>query len=426
MTADNPILLIGTGMSHDHSDLASDPDIVTADAVIGSSAVLDSLNTITARKIPVKTPVSETLDTAEILWKQGKRIAVLTSGDPLFYSLGVSFVQRFGEDAFLIRPGFTSMQTAATRLCIPWDSVITVSVHGRKGFLPLAHAAMRQSSICLLTDRANTPARAAQFLLKRGLTQFSVRIAARLGNDDELFWRGSLAEATEGSFPTPCVAFFLPDTSLPAPLPLCPGQPEAMYVHEGALITKWPVRAAVLAALRIEPHHIVWDLGAGSGSVAVEAASLAREGHVIAVERESGRISHIEENRKKFGAANLAILHATMPLCLETTYAVASDAELPDNRLPDPNRIFIGGGLGGSPEEATATIHHAWQRLLPGGRMVIACVLLENFALARKELLALTPNADVTLVQTAVSYPLGNDIHLQGQNPVFLIATQKN
>ncbi len=209
-------------------------------------------------------------------------------------------------------------------------------------------------------------------------------------------------------------------------MPLCPGQPESAYAHEGGRITKWPVRAAALAALRIEPHHVVWDLGAGSGSVAVEAAFLARRGHVLAVEREEGRIRNIKENRRRFGAANLDILHAAMPDCLEMDFSLATEAEICGDSMPSPDRIFIGGELGGGANEAGRLLNLAWKRLLPGGRIVASCVLLDDVQLARKGLQTLDPDADVFLVQAACSAPLGNDMHLQALNPVFCIAAQKS
>jgi precorrin-6Y C5,15-methyltransferase (decarboxylating) len=426
MAPDNRIALIGTGMDRKGTGLAAHPGIAGADAVIGSKTVLEALGTIPARKIAVRTPIADLLDEAASLLERGKKLAVLTGGDPLFYSIGVSFMERFGAETFRVYPGVSSLQLAAAELGIPWGNVATVSAHGRKNLLPLAHAAMRGGPVCLLTDETNTPGAAARFLAERGLTAFAVRVAANLGGEDAFFWRGSLAEAADRPFPNPAVIFFLPDPSLPAPRPVCPGQPEAAFAHEGSLITKWPVRAAALAALRIEPRHVVWDLGAGSGSLAVEAASLARNGRVIAVEREEARIRHIEENRRRFGAANLDILHAAMPLCLEEGYADAGGSAFHGDGLPPPDRIFIGGGLGSNAEEAARLIRLAWRRLLPGGRMAASCVLLENLALARDTMGALDKAAEVTLIQAASTVPLGSGAHLRGLNPVFLIAAQKN
>lgn len=429
MTPENRIALIGLGIDRQPAalaaHLAAHPAIGAADAVIGTADVLEGLGPVAARKIAIRTPIADLLAEAAALLDSGCSLAVLTGGDPLFYSLGSSFLERFGPEKCVVYPGVSSPQYAAAKLGIPWGSLRSVSVHGRKGLLPLAHAALHGGPVCLLTDGVNTPAAAARFLFERGVTGCTVSVAARLGSGEESFWHGTLTEAAAGSFPEPNLAFFLPDPSLPGPLPLCPGQPESAYVHEGGRITKWPVRAAALAALRIEPHHVVWDLGSGSGSVAVEAASLARRGHVVAVERDTTRIRHIEENRRRFGAANLDILHASLPLCLEKDFVPRDGTVLHGNALPQPDRIFIGGGLGGDAIDAQRLIRLAWDHLLPGGRIVVSCVLLNNFQLARDALQSLDPDAGVLLVQAGYSAPLGNDAHLQAINPVFCIAAQK-
>lgn len=419
------ITLVGTGMDSRDACLSTHPALKDADIVIAGQDILDALGDIPARTMAVKAPVTLLLDEAAALFAQGNRIVVMASGDPLFYSIGTSFAERFGPENLRILPGITSLQQAAARMGIPWGDVITVSAHGRQGLLPLAHAVMEGGPVCLLTDGKNSPDIAARFLLDRGRTGYSVHVAANIGRENESLWSGYLAEAAKKTFDDPNVAFFLPDPSLPSLLPLCPGQPETAFASDGACITKWPVRAAALAALRIESRHVVWDLGSGSGSVAIEAASLARRGHVVAVEKEARRIRNIEENRRRFGAANLDILHAAMPECLRETCPVPDDSMLAGAILPRPDRVFIGGGLGMNEEQARQIIRAAWERLLPGGRMVASCVLLENVALAQQEMALSGGHADVTLIQAGCASPLGSGTRLQGLNPVFLLAVQK-
>lgn len=425
MTADSRITLLGTGMGGAISILASHPAVADADVIIASPGILEELPGLMARAIPVKAPISAVLDEAAVALDEGKRITVLAGGDPLFYSIGVFFVERFGPERILALPGISAPQAAAAKFGLPLGDIITVSGHGRHGFLPLAHAVLHGGPVCLLTDAVNTPGSAARFLLERGRTEYTAHVAANIGSKRETLWRGTLRDAAELSFPNPNVVFFLPDPSLPAPLPLCPGQPESAFAREDELITKWPVRAVVLAALRIEPRHVVWDLGSGSGSVAIEAASLARRGRVIAVEREERRVRHIEENRKRFGAANLDIVRASTPLCLEEGYTVADGPDLRGRPLPRPDRVFIGGGLGGAPEDAARIIRLAWRHLTPGGRLVATCVLLDDIALVRRELLALDKNAETVLVQVSASVPLGGGVHLRAMNPVTSVTAHK-
>ena len=146
-----------------------------------------------------------------------------------------------------------------------------------------------------------------------------------------------------------------------------PGLLPAELRHEDGLLTKPAVRAAALALLRPEPRHTVWDLGAGSGSVALEAACLAHEGRVVAVERTPSRALDIQENRRRFGAASVDVCLGTVPQCLP--------------RLPDPHRVFIGGGLSG--DGAHNLLEQVCRRLLPGGRLVVSCILLDTLARCR-------------------------------------------
>lgn len=425
MAQEKYITIIGTGMDCQNARLSAHPALADADVVIGGKDILESLGDITARAIPVKAPVTEILDQADALLAEGKRIAVLANGDPMFHSIGVSFAERFKPENLRILPGITSLQQAAARLGIAWGNAAVVSAHGREGLLPLAHAAMADGPVCLLTDKKNTPGAAARFLLERGQAGYSVRVAVALGREGETLWHGSLAETADRTFEDPNIVFFLPDPSLPSPMPLCPGQPETAFDSDGACITKWPVRAAALAAMRIEPSHTVWDLGSGSGSVAVEAASLARRGHVVAVEKDARRVASIRENRRRFGAANLDILHAAMPECLREARPDTACSTPTEEILPRPDRVFIGGGLGVDAEQARQIIQLVWERLRPGGRMVVSCILMETMALAQKEMAALGGKADVTLIQAGCGSPLGPGTRLQGLNPVFLLAVQK-
>ena len=223
-------------------------------------------------------------------------------------------------------------------------------------------------------------------------------------------------ERSEGTAPEPGWPFGLPDAALAA---------------ENNLLTKAPVRAAGLAALGVEAGDTVWDLGAGSGSVSVEAARLAWRGRVIAVEARAGRIPLIEENRRRFGAANLEIVHGLLPEALERCLAL----------YPRPKRVFFGGGLGrGSGDGGRAgdgdgngadaagperIFRSAWEALLPGGRMVIHCVLLSTLEFVRAELDRLGVAAEVTCIQASRSAPLAGDIRLQAMNPVFLVSAAK-
>ena len=407
------IQLIGLGMTPPGPDLAAHPALTGADVLVAGKSYLAFCHALPAEKIAVTAPLSALLERLQALRGQGKRIAVLASGDPLFFGIGAALAEYFGPGSLVVTPGISSLQAAAARLALPWEGVRPVSLHGRASFLPLAHAVLDNAPVCLLTDAANSPDAAARFLLERGVSHYTVSVFEKLGDPGERMLRLSLAEAAQSRFAVPNVAFLLPDPALPAPLPLALGLPDSAYCREKELITKWPIRAAALAALRVTPTSTVWDLGSGSGSIALEAAFLARRGQVLAVERQQSRAAMIAENRSRFAAAHMDILCASLPGCLE------------DPSLPQPDRIIIGGGLGGSHQDACTLITLALQRLTPGGRLVISCVLLQSLDLARAVLREHGCEPELLCLQASQAAPLGQDQHLVAHNPVFLLAAEK-
>lgn len=389
---------------------AEHPALREADAVIGGKRLLETLAGLPARKIPIGKNVADVLAEAANLRENGARVVVLATGDPLFFGIGVSFAERFGPENLRIYPAVSSMQEGASRLALPWNAVTAVSLHGRNALLPLAHALIAGNPVCVLTDALHTPARIAARMAERGRTGYTAAVFANLGAPEESVWQGTLADMEKKEFPSPNIVFLLPDAAKEPPA-LCLGRNDADFAHENALITKWPVRAAALAALRIESRHTVWDLGSGSGAVAVEAASLAYRGLVVAVEKEAARIAHIMENRRRFGAANMEIEHGDLLSLLPA--------------LPAPDRVFMGGGLGSSRETAAAVIRNVWSALPPAGRLVISCVLLSSLEHAKETLIALNAPLEIAQIQAGFSTPLGNDLRLQAANPVFLLTAQK-
>jgi precorrin-6Y C5,15-methyltransferase (decarboxylating) len=305
----------------------------------------------------------------------------------------------------------SSLQTAAAKLGVAWADMAAVSLHGRDSLLPLGHALLERRPVCLLTDERFNPDVALAVFTDRGVTDYTAHIFGRLGFPEESRRSFRLEEGLAAAMPpSPNLIFLLPDGGT-GPGPRL-GTPDEDYAHEKGLITKWPVRAAALAALRIEPHHCVWDLGAGSGAVAVEAASLARRGRVVAVEKNPGRVEYIRENRRRFRVPHLDIVEGSAPLCLEG--------------LPDPDRVFLGGGLGADREDGAALIRAVWDRLAPGGRIVISCVLLESLSLCREALDGLGAKGEVVSLNAAVSAPLGAGDRLAAHNPVFLVAADRD
>lgn len=380
-----------------------------ADVLCGGGELLKAFENaegLKARLLPLTLPLEPLLSRLSQMRAAGERVLLLADGDPLFFGIGATLVRQLGAEAVRIIPAVSSLQQACARLALPWHRVVCLSLHGRDDLNPLNAAAGKGAPLCILTDARMTPDVLARHLLDRGVDWFTARIFERMGAPDESRHHLSLAETACRSFGPACTLLLIPDR--PPRRPHLGLEVDELAV-DGGLITKKPVRAAALSLLRVGPRHVVWDIGSGSGAVALEAAVLAHEGRVVAVERSAGRAMSIQENRRRFGAAILDVCLGQAPECLPA--------------LPDPQRVFIGGGLSG--EEAEDILGHVCHRLPPGGRVTAGCVLLESFCLCRRFLEGLGWPLEIMQVQASEARELAGDLHLTAQNPVFLLAAQK-
>ena len=359
-----------------------------------------------ARLLPLSTPLEPLLTRLSQLRAAGERVLVLADGDPLLFGIGATLVRRLGPTAVRLLPAVSSLQQACARLSLPWHKVICLSLHGRDDLRPLNVACGKNAPLCILTDARMSPDVLARHLLDRGVDWFDAHIFERMGATDETVSHLSLADAASREFGPTCTMVLVP--AAPARRPHLGLDADQLAVDRG-LITKKPVRAAALALLRIEAGHVVWDLGSGSGAVALEASVLAHEGRVIAVERSAGRAMGIQENRRRFGAANVEVRLGQAPDCLPG--------------LPDPQRVFIGGGLSG--DDGDDILGHVCLRLPVGGRVVVSCVLLDSFSLCRRFFEDMAWPVEILQISAAEGKTLGGDVHLSAMNPVFLLAAQK-
>ena len=321
-------------------------------------------------------PIKEMLDHLAFFLDQGD-VAVLASGDPLFFGIGRSLIKRFGREQLKIYPALSSAQLACSRFREPWDDMTFISAHG-KTTDNLAARILGREKTMIFTDPVNSPDKIAALLIKtlcnlgdnKRLTRIKVQVAENIELDNERLVHGSLTDVAEMSFN---------DLNLmlvkQPPLTLEPhfGLNESEFHHSRGLITKDEIRAITLHQLRLPAMGVFWDLGAGSGSVAVSAARLQPRLNVYAVEKRLEEISNIKNNAIRHETYNITICHGTAPESL--------------TELPDPDRVFIGGSGGGLAE----IIELCAARLAISGRIVINGVtdntiktapkLLEQFGL---------------------------------------------
>jgi precorrin-6Y C5,15-methyltransferase (decarboxylating) len=398
-----PVQVVGLGMSP--ADLT--PKVLEiireAQVLVGGRRLLDYFPKHRAMKIPLGKDPEGTLRQLAAL-AEAKRVVVLASGDPNFYGIGPLVVKVLGAEQVVIHPNLTTVQAACARLKMPWQDATIISLHGRSW--ELLRAALGQAGpLIIYTDPVHTPGEIARYLLDRGLTKSRLCVAEDLGQDTERVTWLNLEEAMGGEFSPLNLVLALPEpgdvVSPGAQLHL--GLPEEVLAHQAGLITKTEVRAVVLAKLRLFPGQVLWDVGAGCGSVGLEASLLIPDGKIFAVERHPERAAQIAANRDRFGVLNLEIVCAPAPVCLA--------------KLPDPQRVFVGGGG----PEVGAIVWAAMRRLMPGGRVVITAALLETLETARNVLTEAGWEVEVVHLQVSRSHPLAGGIALQALNPVWII-----
>ncbi len=379
---------------------------------VGGRRLLDACPTEfcpAAERLVISSPLDGIMETIRSVAASGKRVVVLADGDPLFFGIGHRLSREFGRENILVLPSLSTVQLAAARLGVPWEKTAFVSLHGRDDFTPLYSALVHSETIAVFTDEVNGPVEVAKAMLQRGADGFTMTVLENLGTPEERVRQLGLQETWGMEF-SPLNIIFL-EREYPPELTLHLGIPDHYYLHQRGLITKLPVRAAGLSLLAVEQESVVWDLGAGSGAVAIEASHLARAGNVYAVERNKTRAAMIRENQRRTGAWMVEVVHGQMPDCL--------------GDLPDPDRIFIGGGLGGESNLQNDLLDLACERLKPGGRMVIHCILLETLLLARTSFEKAGWHFGVTQFQANSADRLAGDLRFKAQNPVFILWAEK-
>ncbi|HEY9367791.1 precorrin-6y C5,15-methyltransferase (decarboxylating) subunit CbiE [Streptomyces sp.] len=292
---------------------------------------------------------------------EGRRIAVLASGDPMFYGIGRTLTELAGPDRLHVLPHPSSVSYACARLGWPLEAVETVSLVARP-LASLTAALHHGRRLLVLSEGAGTPAEVAGLLSDKGYGDSRLRVLEQLGSDAERVLDGAAAAwdhapgAALNVLAIDCVR--APDAPR---LGAVPGLPDEAYEHDGQL-TKRYVRAATLAALAPAPGETLWDVGGGSGSIGIEWMRTDRSCRAVAVEKHPERAARIARNAAALGVPGLQIVTGPAPEALAG--------------LPAPDAVFIGGGL-----TAPGLLDACWAALPAGGRLVANTVTLESEAL---------------------------------------------
>jgi precorrin-6Y C5,15-methyltransferase (decarboxylating) len=337
-------------------------------------------------------------------------VCVLASGDPLFFGVGHMVCKQVGAAHVEVIPHPSSVQWAFARAGLRWDDAACLSLHGRPR-TGLVSRLRRLAKVALLTDDHNTPAALAQHLVDHGVTDLRATVCENLCGPGERVRTFTLAELAACTDIGPLNVLLLvredPRWRPPPAIPFLPEDAFARRMPKKGLITKREVRLLSLAALQLRPASVVWDIGAASGSVAIEAAMLAPEGRVYAVEVEPESVEICRENVRALGVDNVEVIAGRAP-----------DALLP---LEAPDAVFVGGSKGSMEE----IIDVAWERLTPGGRLVVNAITLENVNEAYQALRKRDLSPEVTLVQIARAEPLARYLRFEALNPIQIFAVTR-
>lgn len=337
--------------------------------------------------------------------EQPETAAVLLSGDLGFYSGAKSLLPLLREAGIetACHCGISSLQYFCGRLGRPWEGIHAASAHGRS--CDPAALVRRHGTVFFLTGekRGQTPGDLCQQLVEGGCPKAQVWVGSRLSYPDEVIAIGRAEEFARMKFPPLSVVLAEGEPErLPWPY-VTPGIPDSGFIRDKVPMTKAEVRAVALSKLRIAPGDTLWDVGAGTGSVAVEMALLLREGQVFAIEGKKEACALIQENARKYGVENLTLVEGKAPAALEA--------------LPPPDGVFIGGS-GGNLREILETA----LKKNPQVRVVVAVSTLETLSQGLAALAEL-PFGETEVVQltAARSRELGRYHQMEGQNPVFLL-----
>ncbi len=339
-------------------------------------------------------------EVAELLQTSGAENAVLVySGDTGFYSGASSMLERLEALGVRARvlPGLSSIQLLAAALGRPWQGWNLVSAHGRTCD-PVAEC-MQGRPTFFLTGGSEDPATLCAQLAAEGFGDVQGVVGQCLGTPEEKLFRGSVKELAAGRFNSLSVLLVEAAEVLPR---RAPGLPDEAFERGDVPMTKQEVRAAVLAKLAVRPEDILWDVGAGTGSVSVELALAAPRGRVYAVECRPEGCALIKANREKFRTRNLVLVEGLAPAAL-------SD-------LPAPDAVFIGGSKG-----SLAAIVDAALDKNPDARICVSAIALETLSAAVAALTAKGRTVQVSQIAVSRAKAVGGLHLMMAQNPIYLI-----
>ncbi len=396
------VFIVGIGMGNPGTLTAAAREAIDAsDLLVGAQRMLDSFADVPAEKVAAVAPGK----IAQALADSNAQVAsVLMSGDVGFYSGATGLYPKLEEFAELeveAIPGISSVVYFCAKLHTTWQDAYLVSAHGREH--NAVGAIQSHAKTFLLTGGDTLVADICRDLAARGLGACIVHVGERLSYEDEHITHGTAAELAKQEFDE--LAVMLVEN--PAPIVrdvASPYLPDSAFTRGDAPMTKEEVRELAICKLHVRPSDVVWDVGAGTGSVTVEAARAANEGLVVAVEKDEAALELLQVNKDSFGLANIMIVAGAAPDALVG--------------LPAPNRVFVGGSSG-QLEAIMSTALAA----NPNVRFCVSAITLETLSETLRCIKELAlENVDIAQLSFAKSRDVGPYHMMMGANPIYLVS----
>lgn len=384
-----------------------------AEVILGAERMLASVTNPTAHRIEVGSDFDDLL--AKIEANADKQAVLLATGDPLFYGTARYLCDHLGKERFEVVPHVSSMQLAFARVKESWDEAYLTNL-ANQSLERVVERVRTAEKVGIFTTDKIPPSAVAQAMLDRQIDYFHAYVCENLGSPDERVTQCNLQELAGQEFSPLNVLVLIRNPNMPdRPTQMIGrrlfGNPDEAFLQskpKRGLLTPAEVRVMALAEMDIGPASVVWDIGVGSGCVAIEAAQIASSGSVYAIEMDAEDHRLITENAQRFGVTNLT--------------AILGQAPEAWTGLPDPDSVFIGGT-----GRAVASIaKDAFSRLRKGGRIVINVGSIESVGVVHGALRECAGDANVWMFNIARGTQQLVRLRFESLNPTFLISAVKD
>lgn len=375
-----------------------------AEVLIGGQSQLDLFPDFVGEKVVVGD--NPEAITGRLLTSE-KPTVIIVSGDPLFFGIGRSLLRNLPADRLEFIPNVSSVQHAFARIKIPWDDAVFISVIDRDLRLEMDRV-VTSDKMAILTDQKNTPALIAQELIARGRDVYTVYLCENLGMENERIARTSLKKLQDMTTQSLSILILVREFEGPEQesIPLL-GIPDGEFHVPKNVLTQEEIRVLTLGKLRLQHGTTLWDIGAGSGSVSIEADNVLKTGRIFAIEKEAERLDVLKRNLRRFNSRKIIVVPEEAPECLDN--------------LPDPDRVFI-GGAGGRLMDVLETVD---QRLQPQGRVVINALALDTIIGTSEFFERSGYQVELTAVNIARTDPKTDYKVFESLNLVYIISAEK-